>query len=315
MTNETGALTMAANTSGIAPRAPRTAIRSWLLAARPKTLTAAIAPILVGTTLSGAMFYPMRWDLAAFALFSSIFIQIGTNLFNDAIDFKKGTDNETRIGPQRVTQSGLISHKAVMMGGFACFLIAALFAIPLLLQGGWTIVGIGALSLLCGYAYTGGPLPLAYLGLGDLFVLIFFGLIAVGGVYYLDTGLWDLNAVVAGAQIGFLAVVMIAINNLRDAEGDRNTAKKTLAVRFGKTFSRAEITFLSLAPHFLGLYWLTLGMYRAAILPLFTLPLTFRLLDKIWKTEPSPEYNKFLGMGALLHLLFGILLSAGFVIR
>jgi 1,4-dihydroxy-2-naphthoate octaprenyltransferase len=312
MSNETGVLTMAENTS---ESAPRMSIRAWLLAARPKTLTAAIAPILVGTALSGAMFYPMRWDLAAFALLSSIFIQIGTNLFNDAIDFKKGTDNETRIGPQRVTQSGLISHKSVMIGGLICFLVAALFAIPLLAQGGWTIVGVGVLSLLCGYAYTGGPFPLAYLGLGDLFVLVFFGLVAVGGVYYLDTGLWDLNAVVAGTQIGLLAVVMIAINNLRDAEGDRKTAKKTLAVRFGKTFSRAEITFLCLAPFFLGLYWLTLGFYRATILPLFCLPLMFRLLGKIWKTEPSPEYNRFLGMGALLHLMFGILLSAGLTLR
>ncbi|MFL5813968.1 MAG: 1,4-dihydroxy-2-naphthoate polyprenyltransferase [Bdellovibrionia bacterium] len=296
-----------------APRASFTSrLKTWLMAARPKTLTAAIAPILVGTTLSHAAFYPSRWDLAIFALLSSLFIQIGTNLINDSIDFKKGTDTEERIGPKRVTQSGLLSPQTVMLGGFICFAISALLAVPLLLQGGWVIVGIGALSLLCGYAYTGGPFPLAYVGLGDLFVLLFFGLAAVGGVYYLNTGTFDLKPVVAGVQIGLLAMVMIAINNLRDAEGDKKTGKKTLAVRFGKAFSRAEITFLCLAPFAMGIYWFNLGLTAAAVAPLLVLPLAIRVVSKIQNTEPSPAYNAFLGMSALLHLLFGILLSAGF---
>jgi 1,4-dihydroxy-2-naphthoate octaprenyltransferase len=292
--------------------APRASIRTWIMAARPKTLTAAIAPILVGTTLSKAAFYPTRWDLALFALLSSIFIQIGTNLINDSIDFKKGTDNEARIGPQRVTQSGLLSPQTVMFGGFACFAISALLAVPLLLQGGWAIVAIGVLSLLCGYIYTGGPFPLAYVGLGDLFVLLFFGLVAVGGVYYLDTGTYDLKPIIAGVQIGLLATVMIAINNLRDAEGDKKTGKKTFAVRFGKTMSRAEITFLCLLPYALGVYWFQLGLVYAAVLPLLSLPLALRVISKIQTTEPSPVYNSYLGMSALLHLLFGILLSVGF---
>lgn len=296
-----------------APRASQKAtMATWIMAARPKTLTAAIAPILVGTTLSKAAFYPARWDLAISALLSSIFIQIGTNLINDSIDFKKGTDTAERIGPQRVTQSGLLSPQTVMAGGLICFAISALLAVPLLLQGGWVIVAIGALSLLCGYAYTGGPFPLAYVGLGDLFVLLFFGLAAVGGVYYLDTSTFDLKPIVAGIQIGLLATVMIAINNLRDAEGDKKTGKKTLAVRFGKTFSRAEIMFLCLVPFGLGYYWYEMGMIYAAVFPLLALPLALRVIIKVSTTEPSPAYNAYLGMSALLHLLFGILLSAGF---
>jgi 1,4-dihydroxy-2-naphthoate octaprenyltransferase len=294
---------------------PKASLRTWIMAARPKTLTAAIAPILVGTTLAQAAFYPARWDLALFALLSSIFIQIGTNLINDSIDFKKGTDNETRIGPQRVTQSGLLSSKTVMAGGFACFLIAALLGIPLLLQGGWVIVAIGLLSLLCGYVYTGGPYPLAYVGLGDLFVLIFFGLVAVGGVYYLDTGVFDLKPVVAGVQVGLLATVMIAINNFRDAAGDKNTGKRTLAVRFGSTFSRTEITLLCLIPFALNYYWYDLGLIWAGVLPLVAFPLALRVILKIWSTEPSPVFNAYLGMSALLHLLFGVLLSVGFILR
>ncbi len=282
------------------------------MAARPKTLTAAIAPILVGTALSKAAFYMPCWDLALFALLSSIFIQIGTNLINDSVDFKKGTDTEERIGPKRVTQSGLLSPRTVMLGGLACFAISALLAVPLLLQGGWVIVAIGVLSLLCGYAYTGGPFPLAYVGLGDLFVLLFFGLAAVGGVYYLNTSTFDLNPIVAGVQIGLLATVMIAINNLRDAEGDIKTGKKTLAVRFGKAFSRAEITLLCLAPFAMGYYWFQIGLIYAAVAPLLVLPLALRVIYKIQTTEPSPAYNGYLGMSALLHLLFGILLSAGF---
>lgn len=282
------------------------------MAARPKTLTAAISPILVGTTLSKAAFYPARWDLALSALLSSIFIQIGTNLINDSIDFKKGTDNEERIGPKRVTQSGLLSPQTVMTGGLLCFAISALLAVPLLLQGGWVIVAIGILSLLCGYAYTGGPFPLAYVGLGDLFVLLFFGLAAVGGVYFLNTSTFDLKPIIAGLQIGFLSTVMIAINNLRDADGDKKTGKRTLAVRFGKTFSRIEIAFLCLAPFALGYYWYELGLIYAAALPLISLPFALRVIIKIQTTEPSPAYNAYLGMAALLNLLFGILLSVGF---
>jgi 1,4-dihydroxy-2-naphthoate octaprenyltransferase len=287
-------------------------MKKWILAARPKTLTAAFVPILVGTALARVLGYAPKWDLSLFAALSAFAIQIGTNLFNDAIDFAKGTDNETRIGPQRVTQSGLLSHRTVMLGGALSFLLAALFAIPLLIAGGKVILVIGILSLICGYAYTGGPFPLAYLGLGELFVILFFGLAAVGGVFYLQTGiLWDLRPLVAGIQIGFLSTVLLAINNLRDREGDSKTHKKTLAVRFGKTFARREIACLAIVPSLLGLFWILHGALWAGFLPLLTIPLGVHISMNVARTEPSAAYNRFLGQSALLHLLFGVLFSLG----
>lgn len=287
----------------------------WIEAARPKTLIAAIAPILVGTCLAASEGHALRWHLSIFALLSALFIQIATNLFNDAIDFKKGTDNEERIGPRRVTQSGLLSPKVVMAGAFIACLISALFAIPLLIQGGTTILAIGVVSLLCGYAYTGGPFPLAYLGLGELFVILFFGFAAVMGVYFLQTDQFTMNAALAGLQVGFLATVMIAINNLRDVEGDSKTQKKTLAVRFGVAFGRVEIAFFAFAPFVLGLAWFALGHRGGAALPFIAFPIAIKVARGVAKNAPGPIYNAFLGKGALLQLAFGALLSLGLFLR
>jgi 1,4-dihydroxy-2-naphthoate polyprenyltransferase len=163
-------------------------MKTWLLAFRPKTLTAAIVPVLVATALAFADQQTVKYWVTAFALLSATFIQIGTNFINDAIDFKKGADTHERVGPKRVTQSGLLSEKKVLLGGFICFALATLFGVPLVIEGGVPILIIGLISLAMGYCYTGGPYPLAYRGLGDLFVLIFFGLVAVCGTYYLHAG-------------------------------------------------------------------------------------------------------------------------------
>jgi 1,4-dihydroxy-2-naphthoate octaprenyltransferase len=276
--------------------------RIWIEATRPKTLTAAIVPIAVGTALVRATGNSPRPLIALLALLSAIFIQIGTNFINDAVDFKKGADNENRIGPRRVTQSGLLSHQTVMWGGLACFAIATALAIPLVVQGGWIIVGIGLLSLVCGYAYTGGPFPLAYRGLGELFVLVFFGIIAVAGIYFLQTdAIIDWRPWLAGTQVGLLATVLIAINNYRDASGDRLVAKRTLAVRFGDRFARIEIAALALLPFALGVIWFQGGYTYAALLPLLSLPLAFKLTSLVFVTEPGPIFNRFLGMSAALH--------------
>lgn len=283
----------------------------WLLATRPKTLTAALVPIAVGTALAHARGFVLDWRISVLALVSVTFIQIGTNLVNDAIDFKKGADTEKRIGPKRVTQSGLLTPRQVMTGAFVCFALAMATGIPLVIAGGWVIVAIGLLSLLLAYGYTGGPFPLAYLGLGDLFVFLFFGLVAVGGIYFLQSGGWDLSAGVAGAQVGLLATVLIAINNLRDREGDVLVGKRTLAVRLGVTGSRAEILVLCVAPYVLNLYWLQFGLKMAVLLPFFTLPLALRLCLKVLLTAPGPEYNVLLGRAAGLQLLFGLLWSVG----
>lgn len=286
------------------------------MAMRPKTLTAAFVPVLVGTALAYAVGSPLKISLTGFALLSAFLIQMGTNLVNDAIDFKKGADTAERIGPLRVTQSGLLSPDRVLAGAFLCLALAMLSAIPLVIAGGWPIVIVGWVSLFFAYGYTGGPFPLAYLGLGDLFVLIFFGLVAVSGVYFLHTGQVDTNALVAGMQIGFLATVLIAINNLRDREGDVRVGKRTLAVRWGLTFARIEITFLCLFPFVMNLYWLRGGLFKwAGILPLLALPLAVKLSLAIFRTAPGPVYNQFLARAAGIHFVFGLLWSIGCFLR
>ncbi|WP_232468788.1 1,4-dihydroxy-2-naphthoate octaprenyltransferase [Bdellovibrio bacteriovorus] len=289
-----------------------TQIKSILLAFRPKTLTAALVPCVAGTALVKAI--GLSWDgwVLFYALMASFLIQIGTNLVNDAVDFKKGADTEKRIGPQRITQAGILTANQVMLLGSLCFALAVLCGVPLVLKGGWVIVAIGVASVLMGYSYTAGPFPLAYLGLGDLFVIIFFGLLAVTGIVFLNTGEWLTEAFVLGLQIGLHATVLIAINNLRDHGGDRLVNKKTLAVRFGVQFSRWEIAALAFLPFVLNLYWWFEGYKIAAIVSMFALPLAVKITKNVFATEPSPAYNKFLGQAAGLHLLFGLLIAIGF---
>ncbi len=291
------------------------AILPWILALRPKTLTAALVPVVVASALVIAEAHEFQLYLSVCALLSAMFIQIGTNFVNDAIDFKKGADDEKRIGPTRMTQSGRLSHRSVLVGGLICFLIAALFGIPLVIVGGWVIVVIGLVSILCGYIYTGGPFPLAYVGLGDLFVVVFFGLVAVMGTFFLHAHQFSVGSVVAGLQIGMLSTVLIAVNNLRDSPLDQLVNKKTLAVRFGIKFARLEIAALAFLPFVIGFYWVFEGEFLAAVLPIFCFPLARNLVSKIYKTEPSPVYNKFLAQSAGVHLLFGILLTIGLLFK
>ncbi len=289
-------------------------LKSIILAFRPKTLTAAIVPCLAGTALVKAMGLEWNGWVLFYALAASFFIQIGTNLVNDAVDFKKGADTETRIGPQRITQAGILSANQVMLLGSFFFLLAVLCGVPLVLKGGWVIVAIGLASVAMGYSYTAGPFPLAYLGLGDLFVILFFGLLAVMGIVFLNTDTWYFEALILGLQIGFHCTVLIAINNFRDAQNDKLVNKKTLAVRFGASFSRYEIAFLCLVPFVMNLYWWVSGYKLAALISLAALPLAVKLVRNVFSTEPSPIYNKFLGQAAGLHLVFGILISIGFMI-
>lgn len=290
-------------------------MKNWLLAIRPKTLTAALVPVGVAAALSykNESNFPLWISLCA--LIAALAIQIATNLLNDAIDFKKGSDREDRIGPVRVTQSGLIEHKKVLQVGLVFLFVALVFGLPLAIHGGLPILIVGICSLFLAYSYTGGPFPLAYLGLGDVFVFIFFGLIAVCGIYFLHYGQISTEAVVAGSQIGLLATVLIAINNLRDVNQDRQSNKKTWAVRFGEKFVKIEIYFLILFSFLLLGFWFQMGRYWAALLPLFTLPVALVLIRAIHKNQPSPKYNGFLAQSALLHLLFGLLLSIGFLIE
>ena len=287
---------------------------NWLRALRVKTLTAAIVPVFVGTCVAVADGYEVDVVLGLLALFSALFIQIGTNLVNDALDFQKGADTKNRIGPVRVTQSGLLSFRSVIGGAGACFFLAILLGIPLVVRGGEVIVIIGLISLLCGYAYTGGPFPLAYKGLGDLFVILFFGIVAVGGVYYLHTLTFHGSALVAGLQVGFLATVLIAINNLRDIKEDRLAYKKTLAVRFGQDWVCFEILLLNILSFILLGFWAVRGDWLAALLPLLTLPLCGSLLREIKRAPPGPIYNQYLSKASVVHVVFGFYLCLGLLL-
>jgi 1,4-dihydroxy-2-naphthoate octaprenyltransferase len=284
--------------------------KSWILAARPKTLSAAVVPVLATIGLVQSLRVPIQWWIIACALLSSFCIQIGTNFVNDAMDFKKGADNEKRIGPIRVTQQKIFTFKQVMWMATGFFALAMILGIPLVMHGGWPIVIIGVLSVLMGYAYTSGPMPLAYYGLGDIFVIIFFGLVAVGGLFYLLTGTYTQDALVLGLQVGFLSTILIAINNLRDIHTDKEVNKKTLAVRLGVTGAKVWIVFLIVAPFLMGYYWLNQQKYWLYILPTLSLPLGLSVIKKIIATEPSAEYNKFLARSAG----YGMIFSIGFLI-
>jgi 1,4-dihydroxy-2-naphthoate octaprenyltransferase len=293
---------------------PISKLQAWLLATRPKTLTASIIPVIAGTALASAVILDINWKIAFCALVSAILIQIGTNFINDALDFKKGADTHTRKGPMRASQSGLLPMKHVYYAGLGSLALAFLFGIPLMVKGGPPIAILLLVSLACAYLYTGGPFPLAYHGLGDLFVLLFFGIASVAAVYFLQTQVVDGRALLAGAQIGMLATVLIAINNLRDHEEDAKVNKCTLAVRFGITFSRYEIAFLAFMPFLLNMIWFKYGFVVAGALPWLTAPLAIRVVSYIWQMEPGPIYNRYLAQAALLHLLFGIALTLGFML-
>ena len=288
-------------------------MNSWILAARPRTLGAAIVPVLAGAALA---FSEESFDPFATALIiaCAVLIQIATNYFNDAIDHAKGADTAERLGPLRATNAGLLAPRSVMRGGMVCLALAVALSIPLVLHGGWPIVVIGIFSLFFAYAYTGGPFPLAYLGLGEIFVVLFFGIIAVAGTFYLNALEWSYASLLAGLQIGLHSSVLLAVNNLRDIDSDRVAHKRTLAARFGLTFARRENASLVLAPFVLGIAWLPLGYLWAFLLPLMTLPLAWWLARACLVANPDRSVNQLLAQGAALHAAFGILLSIGFLL-
>jgi 1,4-dihydroxy-2-naphthoate octaprenyltransferase len=285
----------------------------WILAARPRTLGAAVVPVMAGCALA---FAAGSFDLLApaLALTCAILIQIATNYFNDAIDHVKGADTSERLGPVRATSAGLLSPRSMMTGGAVCLIVATLLAIPLVLHGGWPILTLGIVSLFLAYAYTGGPFPLAYLGLGEIFVVLFFGVFAVAGTFFLNTLEFSWGAVLAGLQIGLHSSVLLAVNNLRDLETDRAANKWTLAARFGLTFARRENASLVIAPFILGILWLPLGYLWAFLLPLMTLPLAWWLARACLEAQPARETNQLLAQAAALHASFGLLLALAFLL-
>lgn len=289
--------------------------KALILTARPKTLSAAVVPVLVATCLGAAEGARVSWVTSVLAVLSAIMIQVGTNFVNDALDYIKGADRETRLGDARASQSGWFSHRRVLAMGLICFALAAALGLPLVLMGGWPILVIGLVSLLLGYAYTGGPFPLAYVGLGDLFVILFFGLVAVGGVYFLQTQTYSNAAAVAGLQIGLLATVLIAINNLRDLDQDKLVNKRTLAVRLGPRRGRLEVPALFLGAFALNGYWFACGYRFAPFLPLLAAIPAIHVARTVMNTPPGRAYNGLLARASAVHVIFGLGLSLGLVLK
>jgi 1,4-dihydroxy-2-naphthoate octaprenyltransferase len=228
-------------------------MKAWVLASRPKTLFAAVAPVLLGSALA---FSHSKGNLPAAiaALFGAICIQIATNLANDYWDAKKGADTSDRLGPVRVTASGLLKPRTVFLGMVFFFLLATAAGVFLTLRAGWPVVAIGLASILFGILYTAGPFSLAYLGLGEVFTFLFFGLVATAGTYFVQALSYSPDAVLLGVMPGCYSVVLIALNNLRDRATDQQVNKKTLAVRFGEKFARIEILLFLFIPSIVPLF-------------------------------------------------------------
>lgn len=293
-------------------------IRALLLAARPKTLPAAVAPVVLGSALAWRLTGEFSWLLAWCTLGSTILIQIATNYFNDAVDARKGADTQARLGPLRATAAGLLTPQQVLGAGVIVLTIAVLISLPMVAARGWPVVGIGLISLFFTYGYTGGPVPLAYRGLGEIFVLLFFGLVAVGGTVFVQMGQWRAEAWLLGAQVGMLSTVLIAINNLRDRVEDRGSDKRTLAVRFGERFAKLEITLFCLGPYFVGIGWSQFSPGLGFLPAGAALILGAAVAWQVWVTPPGRIYNRFLALSAL-HLVlwtglkvWGLLRPGGF---
>ncbi len=286
----------------------------WFLAIRPKTLPAAIAPVLIGTAMAlGDGFF--HGPSALMALAAALCIQIGTNLANDYFDFKKGADTKERKGPVRVTQAGLIKPPAVLAASLIFFALSALASAYLIHRAGLWILCIAVLSILSGILYTAGPMPLGYLGLGDLFVLVFFGPVAVAGTYYTQALVIYPEVAVAGLAPGFLSAAILAVNNLRDMDTDRKAGKLTLAVRFGRSFAMSEYLFCIMAAALtpFAVYVMVnghTGIAAASLVGILAIPC---IKGAMTQTD-GPGLNRVLAQTGGLLLAYSVLFSLGWVL-
>ncbi len=287
------------------------AARAWVMAARPKTLTAAAAPVVAGTGLA-AHHGVLAWLPAAAALVGAILIQIGTNLANDYYDFVRGGDTEERVGPVRVTQAGILAPERVRLAMVLVLGAAMLVGVYLVSVGGWPIVWIGLASVACAVLYTGGPFPLAYHGLGDLFVFVFFGLVAVGGTYFVQGLAWPSDALLAGAGLGALSTAILVANNLRDLDTDARAGKRTLAVRLGATGTKLEYAALLAAAAAVPVVGVgSFAWPRASLACLGAVLLAVGPLRTVLTYREPAELIPALGGTARVVALYGLLLALG----
>jgi 1,4-dihydroxy-2-naphthoate octaprenyltransferase len=283
--------------------------RIWLMAARPRTLPAAVAPVLVGTSLAGFahVFHPLRF---AAALLSALFIQVGTNLSNDYSDARRGADAEDRLGPVRVTAGGLVPPRQVLIATYVSFGLAVLFGIYLIAVAGWELLLVGAASILAGVAYTGGPRPYGYEGLGEVFVFLFFGIVAVAGSFFVQVEKLTWEAFALAVPVGLLAAAILVVNNVRDIDTDRRAGKRTLAVRLGRRQARTLYSAMLLVAY-VALIPVVFPLSAWVLIPWLTLPLAARLARTVRAHVDGPTLNAALAQTGMLQLVFCVLLSAG----
>jgi 1,4-dihydroxy-2-naphthoate octaprenyltransferase len=285
------------------------AARAWVMAARPKTLTAAASPVLVGSGLAVAtgVFEPVA---ATLALLCSFLIQIGSNLANDYYDYVKGADTDTRVGPTRVTQAGLIAPEQVRLAMIVTLAAAFVLGLSLVWIGGPVILAIGIASIVSAVAYTGGPYPLGYNGLGDVFVFLFFGLIAVAGTYYVQALVWAPVAFAAAVPVGALCTNILVVNNVRDAPEDALVGKRTLPARFGVGFGYLQYDLLQLLAYATPLAFVAWGYGPTVLLPWLSLPLALKARGRL-RGETGAALNGVLGMTAGLLFVYSVLFAIG----
>jgi 1,4-dihydroxy-2-naphthoate octaprenyltransferase len=296
-----------------APHARPSLVSSWVLAARPKTLSAASVPVLVGSACAYSLdsFHP---GPALAALAGALLLQIGANFANDVYDYEKGADTAERLGPTRAVQAGLITAAAMKRGMYVVFALSLLIGAYLTAVAGPVILAIGIVSIISAIAYTGGPYPLGYNGLGDLFVFVFFGFVAVCGSVFVQLGQVPALALWCSVPVGALATAILVVNNLRDAEQDARVGKRTLAVRWGRKAVLAEYGLLLALAYAVPLFLATSSARgRFVLLPLLTLPLARQLMLAV-RSERGRALNPRLAGTAKLLLLFGLLFALGIVL-
>jgi 1,4-dihydroxy-2-naphthoate octaprenyltransferase len=284
-------------------------VRIWLMAARVRTLPAAVAPVLVGTALAGREdeFRPLAFVAA---LLGAIFIQVGTNLSNDYSDARRGADTEDRLGPVRVTAGGLVPPRQVLVATYLSFGAAVLCGVYLIIVAGPLLLAIGAASILAGVLYTGGPRPYGYAGLGEIFVFLFFGVVAVTGSYFVQQQRIEWLALALSVPVGLLASAILVVNNVRDIDTDRRAGKNTLAVRMGREQTRTLYTAM-LATAFAAVVALAIDQSGWWLLALVAVPLAAKLVQTVRTRTDGPALNGALAGTGALQLVFCVLLSIG----
>lgn len=286
----------------------------WIEAARLRTLPASLIPVLTGGALAwnhGCFL----WHITGIALVCALLIQIATNFANDYYDFRQGADNQDRVGFRRATSGGLVSPDTMYKTALFTFFIAFLLGLYLVFHAGWPVLIIGLLSITAGILYTGGPYPLAYNGLGEIFVFLFFGIAAVMGTYYVNTLTWSADAFRAAVAVGALSTMILVVNNYRDIHTDKKAGKRTLAVLLGEQFSKWQFSGLVLIAFAVPLHFFFRESYSLFILlPCLLLPWALVLIKSFWKESNKEKFNGILVQTAQFMTFFGILFSLGIVL-